>query len=92
MKRIKFWFRSFKAIPTVVQAQEMNLTHYTNIFGDGINHLNCRSLWYDEYGNQYKCDELLDGGRDIVMDNLIKEHPELVTMFNRCKEEGFTED
>jgi hypothetical protein len=57
----------------------MGLTHDTNVFGDGINHQNCRSWWYDKYNNMYRCDELLKGGRDVVMEQIKKENPELFT-------------
>ncbi len=59
MERIKFWFRSFKLVPSVEIAHNMGLKHFTNVFGDGINHLNCRSLWSDKYNNSYRCSELL---------------------------------
>ena len=59
----------------------MGLTHRTNIFGDGINFTGCRSFWIDKYGNTYGCLQLLDGGRDEVMEQIQKEHPAL---FNRA--------
>lgn len=58
MKRIQYWFRSFKMVKTVWQAQRMGLTHLNNVYGDGINHLNCRSFWEDEFKNVYRCEEL----------------------------------
>ena len=29
-----------------------------NIYGDEINHLNCRSLWIDKYNIVYRCSKL----------------------------------
>ena len=80
MEKIFFWFRSFRKVKTVQQAQNMGLIHETNIFGDGINFTNCRSFWKDKYGHTYRCDELLENGRDIVMEQIQKEYP---TLFNR---------
>ncbi len=82
IRRLAFWFRSFKRIETVSQAKEMGLTHTTNIFGDMIIHQNwARSIWHDGYGNAYRCDELLPGGRDAVIEQLKKEMPELFRNF-----------
>lgn len=44
------------------QAQYFKLTHVRNIYGDEINHLNCRSLWKDEKGRLYKVKQLLPFG------------------------------
>lgn len=58
MERIKCFFRSFKTVKSVKDADKMELIFDRNIFGDAINHLNCRSLWKDEYGFTYRCSEL----------------------------------
>jgi len=58
MKRIIYYFRSFKTLNTVAEAEKMKLYFRTNVYGDGINHLNCRSLWNDKYWNIYRCNEL----------------------------------
>jgi hypothetical protein len=58
MKRILCWFRSFKTLETVKEAQDLELHFRRNIFGDEINHINCRSLWNDKYWNMYRCNEL----------------------------------
>lgn len=75
IKKIIYWFRSLKKIPTIEKAKEMKLTHYTNVHGDGINRMNCRSLWTDEFGNEYRCSQLFEGGKDIVMEQFKQEHP-----------------
>lgn len=71
------WALIGKKVPTVEKAIEMGLTHKTNIHGDFINYLDYRSLWVDKYGNIYKCNHLLEGGKDLVMDSIKEEHPEL---------------
>lgn len=78
-KRVIHFFGSFtrKNISTVEQAHKMGLIHDTNVFGDGINHNNCRSWWHDEYGNNFRCDSILVGGRDEVMAQIHKENPGL---------------
>ena len=77
MRRIIYWFRHLKKLETVQQAQQMGLIHYTNVHGDGINLMNCRSIWVDEFDNPYRCGELLVDGKDLVMEAVKKEHPEL---------------
>ncbi len=69
----EFGSRTRKNIPTVEEAKKQGLKHYSNVFGDAINHVNCRSWWYDEYENMFRCDELLEGGRDIVMEDITRE-------------------
>lgn len=63
MKRILTYFQwvlnFVKNIPTVEQAESMGLTHEGNIYGDGITFYGCRSLWLDNYGRRYGCDEVL---------------------------------
>lgn len=72
------WALIGKKLPTVEKAVEMELTHETNIYGDLIIHTGyCRSFWLDKYGNRYGCSQLLDGGKDLVMDKIKEEHPEL---------------
>lgn len=60
IERLIFWMRSFLKIKSVKQAQEMNPNWLMNIHGDQINTLGCRSLWYDKYLNDYRCDECLN--------------------------------
>jgi hypothetical protein len=81
MKRIIYWLRSYKKLKTIKEVQQMGLSHFTNIYGDGITRLNCRSLWRDKFENIYKCDELFEGGRDIVAEMLLESHPGL---FNKA--------
>lgn len=82
MKRIttffKWLFWLFKGkIPTIDKAIAMGLTHETNIFGDAILMTGCRSYWNDEYGRRFGCEELLDNGRDVIMEQIEKEHPNI---------------
>ncbi len=73
------WLRHFLFkgnIATTKQATDMGLTHETNIYGDMINWTGCRSFWNDAYGRRYLCDHLLPDGKDMVMDQLKRDHPE----------------
>lgn len=59
MKAIKmFYIRLFKVI-TNEKAIEYGLTHFQNIYGDGINYLNCRSIWKDSKGRKYRVSSLV---------------------------------
>lgn len=71
LSNIGHFFSSFfrKNIRSTEAAKKMDLIHYTNVHGDGINIMNCRSLWTDKYDNLYRCDELYDGGRDLVFES-----------------------
>ncbi len=52
------WFRSFKKLKSVADAQYLNLTWEFNAYGDQINLFGMRSGWVDKYGIHYQCDEL----------------------------------
>jgi len=55
---MKNWFlRTFRII-SEKKANELNLTHVENIHGDGINCLNCRSIWKDDKGRAYRVSTL----------------------------------
>ena len=58
MKIITKWYaRLFKVISNE-KAEEWELTHFENIYGDAINHLNCRSIWKDNKGRSYRVEQL----------------------------------
>lgn len=44
------WFRTI----TNEEAKEWGLTFIRNIYGDGINIYNCRSMWCDNKGRDYR--------------------------------------
>lgn len=46
------------SVLTIEQAQQKGLVFKCNIYGDAINHLNCRSIWTDENGKEYKVSSL----------------------------------
>lgn len=57
-QEIKLWYaRNFKIL-TTEQAKSLGLTWYANVHGSSINFLNCRSLWKDYRGRQYRISEL----------------------------------
>ncbi len=64
-------------IPTTAKALQMGLTHETNVYGDGINMTGCRSFWNDAYRRRFRCDEHLPDGKDMVMDKIKKDYPEI---------------
>jgi hypothetical protein len=47
MNIIKWYKRVFRIL-TIEECKELGLVHSHNIYGDSINHLNCRSIWKDE--------------------------------------------
>ena len=56
---IKWYCRWFKVITTKT-AIEWGLKPKINIYGDKINHLNCRSIWTDAKYRAYRVKELID--------------------------------
>lgn len=52
-----WWIRTFKVISNQ-RAKEIGLKWYRNVFGDEINHLNCRSIWIDKKGRKYRVSHL----------------------------------
>lgn len=57
-KAIKNWYtRWFKVIDKET-VKELELIHVENIYGDAINHLNCRSIWKDKRGRIYRANFL----------------------------------
>ncbi len=58
MSKLKCWWISNYRVITLEKAKELELEFVTNIYGDRINVLNCRSLWVDQYNNPYRCNEL----------------------------------
>jgi len=71
MSKIRNFFRCLKRLDTVYQAQQLNLIHKMNIYGDEIIFMNCRSLWEDEYGYVYYCHEEYDDS-DIISERKLK--------------------
>lgn len=75
----KYWFtRTFKVI-SEDKAVEMGLSFSHNIHGDSINHLNCRSIWKDKAGRDYRVETLFIEKNDLTKENvgnlpLFKEH------------------
>ena len=52
-----WWYRIFKILSTE-RANVLKLTWSYNVHGDYINRLNCRSIWKDSNGNEYRVKEL----------------------------------
>lgn len=57
-KSTRLWYyRTFCTI-SKSKATKLGLTFHRNVYGDAINHLNCRSLWKDSKGRQYRVESL----------------------------------
>lgn len=52
-----WWIRTFKVISNQ-KAKELGLRHWRNVYGDEINYLNCRSIWFDDKSRQYRVSHL----------------------------------
>lgn len=52
-----WWVRNFQVISNK-KATELKLKHFRNIYGDEINHINCRSIWIDNKKRQYRVSHL----------------------------------
>ena len=48
-----YWISIFKVVSNT-KAKELGLKLFRNVYGDEINHLNCRSIWLDKNGKQYR--------------------------------------
>jgi hypothetical protein len=60
MNKLKlWWFRCFSVID-ITLARKLNLEFKENIYGDEINHLNCRSIWADKKGRTFRVRQLGD--------------------------------
>jgi len=58
-KKLKFWFKKEFGVLTILECQSLGLEHSHNIYGDAINHLNCRSIWRNKSGKSYRCESLV---------------------------------
>jgi hypothetical protein len=56
-KMKEWWIRTFKVI-SKEDAEKRGLNFVGNIYGDEINHLNCRSIWRDSKMRRYRVTEL----------------------------------
>jgi hypothetical protein len=52
-----FWLRNVCVISND-KAKKLKLTHFKNIYGDGINAYGCRSFWEDDKGRLYRVENL----------------------------------
>ena len=54
----RWMFRTFQVI-SKTKARKYNLYCYRNVHGDEVNYLNCRSIWKDNKGREYRVKELI---------------------------------
>jgi len=59
MRNIELWYIRWFKIISLEKANRLKLRHFRNIYEDGINHLNCHSLWIDRHNRIYRVKELL---------------------------------
>ena len=57
-KLILFAVRSMRLLISHYDALVLKLEFCRNVYGDEVNKLNCRSIYKDEHGNEYKCLEM----------------------------------
>ena len=58
MKNLKLWYiRTFTVI-SIEKANDLGLMRLRGVYGDEINHLNCRSIWCDGKVRTYRVAEL----------------------------------
>ena len=65
MKKLKFWIKKNFGVLTKQECLDLGLEFGFNIYGDGINKLNCRSIWLDYWGKTFRCSELGERERAI---------------------------
>ena len=58
MKGLKLWYTRTFLVINIDYAKKLGLEHVRNIYGDEINHINCRSIWQDNKGRTYRVHEL----------------------------------
>jgi|LakMenE01Jun11ns_1017448.scaffolds.fasta_scaffold9925806_2 hypothetical protein len=93
MNIIKWYKRVFRIL-TIEECKELGLVHSHNIYGDSINHLNCRSIWKDEKDRTYRCESLIPtiGVLDLwilKMKNQDKVQPITQEEYNKIRDEEF---
>ena len=59
-RSIFFWFKKEFGVLTIDECKNLQLTFCHNIYGDSINHLNCRSIWCNSKGKSYRCHSLCE--------------------------------
>lgn len=58
MNKLKMIYISLFKVISIEQALEYNLTFVRNVYGDEINHINCRSIWADKNSRTYRVKSL----------------------------------
>ena len=51
-------YRQLFVIIDIEEAKERGFEFYRNVFGDEINHINCRSLWVDHKARAWRVEQL----------------------------------
>ena len=58
MKELKLWYTRTFLVININYAKKLGLKHVRNVYGDEINHINCRSIWKDDKRRTYRVYEL----------------------------------
>ena len=60
IRNIFLWFKKKFGVLTIDECKNLQLTFCHNIYGDSINHFNCRSIWRNNKGKSYRCQSLYE--------------------------------
>ena len=58
MNYIKSMYKRGFCVLSIDECKRLGLQFKRNLYGDEINHLNCRSIWEDGQGRIYRCKQL----------------------------------
>ena len=56
--KIRSTYRRLFIVIDIKEAKERNLSFVGNVWGDEINKLNCRSIWYDDKKRRWRVKQL----------------------------------
>ena len=78
-KFLKMWYARYFKVISNEQAIDWGLIHFRNIYGDEINHMNCRSIWCDDKDRFYRVKHIMlnETNYDEVMNQYQKEKEDI---------------
>ena len=62
------WFKRTFMVISKEEAIKLDLGFCNNIHGEGINQLNCRSIWSDKKGRTYRVREYIERKEDKLIE------------------------
>ena len=57
-KKVYNKYRQLFISINIKEAKKRNFIFYRNVYGDEINHINCRSLWLDQKNRLWRVEQL----------------------------------